>query len=125
MAAYGAAESAVLKGRRYSTANDDTVNISLPGWQNETIMHSDGTFDIKKTRQPGKISGLNVKCDDGKEDVEYLAELAAGLEPFTVSITKVDGTVYTGRMMITDQGELDLSTGYVELTLEGDLEKMA
>ena len=123
--ASGALENIVLKGRRFSCASDDTVNIALPGWQNETIQHSDGTFDVKKTRVPGKLSGVNVKCANGKDDQEYLQELAAELEPFTFQCTAVDGTVYTGQVIITDQSERDLSTNYVELALEGNIEKMA
>lgn len=124
MAAAGALESIVLKGRRFSTGADDTPNIATSSWSNETVMHSDGTFDIKKTRVPGHITGVKVSCANGKDDQEYIDELQAELEPFPVNATLVDGTVYTGQMHITDQGERDLTTNYMELSLEGTLEKM-
>lgn len=123
--ASGALESITLDGRRYSCANDDTVNIAVDGWTNETIQHSDGTFSVKKTRMPGHVTGVNVKCDNGKDDEEHLQGLAARLEPFPFSCTEVDGTVHTGQVIITDQAERDLSTNYVELSLEGHVEKMA
>lgn len=123
--ASGALESIVLNGRRFSCANDDSPVIALGGWSNESVVHSDGTFHPKKTRVLGYINSVNIKIDDSREDQEFIQELCAKHEPFTVSATKVDGTVYGGSVIITEQKEVDASTQHMEISMEGNIEKIA
>lgn len=121
--ASGAWESIVLNGRRFACKADDSVKVTLPGFENEVIVGGDGSNWLKKTRHAGKISDINVICNPANEDLEFLQELADSLEFFPVSGTKVDGTVYGGEMQLVEAIEHDEGENVVGLTLNGSLEK--
>ncbi len=121
--ASGAWESIVLNGRRFTCKNDDSVKTKLPGFENEIIVGGDGTTYQKKTRHTGSISDINVICNPANDDFEFLQELQDSFEFFPVSGTKLDGTVYSGNMQLTDALEHDDSENTVSLSLEGTLEK--
>ena len=121
--ASGAWESIVLDGRRFACKADDSVKVTLPGFENEVIVGGDGSNWLKKTRHAGKISDINVICNPANEDHEFLQGLADSMEFFPVSGTKVNGTVYGGDMQITKTVEHDDSENVVGLELSGKLEK--
>lgn len=121
--ASGAWESIVLNGRRFTCKSDDSVKTKLPGYENETIVGGDGTMYIKKTRHAGSISDINVICNPANDDFEFLQGLQDSMDFFPVSGTKLDGTVYSGSMQLTDAIEHDDGENTVSLSLEGTLEK--
>lgn len=121
--ASGAWESIILNGRRFACKNDDSVKTKLPGFENEVIVGGDGSNWLKKTRHAGSISDITVICNPKNDDFEFLNELQNSMEFFPVSGTKLDGTVYSGTMQLTDAVEHDDGENTVGLTLEGTLEK--
>lgn len=122
--ASGALESITINGRRFVCKSDDEANIKLSGFSNEEIVHGDGSISWKKTRHAGELSGFSVQIDDTRDDFEFLQEVADGLESVAVTATKVDGTVYSGSMQITEELEENAGENTCELTLVGTLEKM-
>lgn len=122
--ASGALESIVINGRRFTCKSDDSCEIELPGFHNETIVHGDGSTTYKKIRHTGHISGINIFMDVERGDLEFLQEAQNGLEPFDVSATEVDGTVYSGSMQITAEIKKTSGENTVSITLEGSVEKL-
>jgi len=123
--ASGPAESITLAGRRFVCNNEDDVSVRLPGFTNETQMHGDGSSHVAKSRKPGRIDNINVYIDTEREDLEYLQSLADRMDTFDVSLTLVDGIVYSGSMQLTgDSTALGVREGFAPITLEGSaLEK--
>jgi len=118
--ASGPAESITIAGRRFVCNNDDDVSIQLPGFANETKMHGDGGAHIAKSRKPGKLDSINVYVDPERNDLEYLQDMADSLEYHDVTITLVDGIVYSGSMQLTgDSTALGVREGFAPITLEG------
>lgn len=122
--ASGALESITINYRRFVCKADDEANIKLSGFSNEEIVHGDGSISWKKTRHAGELSGFSVQLDDLQSDFEFLQDVQNGLEPVPVTATKVDGTVYSGVMQITEELEENVGENTCELTLVGTLEKL-
>ena len=125
--ASGPAESVTIAGRRFVCNADDDVNVQLPGWNNETKMHGDGSGHVAKSRKPGKIDGLNVFIDHERDDLEFLQKQMDKHENLDVSLTLCDGRVYAGSMQITgDSTSEGTKEGFAPVTLEGvNLEKQS
>lgn len=122
--ASGTLESIVINGRRFTCKSDDDVEIELPGFSNESIVHGDGSVTYHKTRHTGHISGVNIILDNDRDDLEFLQDTQNGLDPVAVSATEVDGTVYAGSMQLTDELAKTTGENVVGITLEGNLEKL-
>ena len=116
----GALESIVIGGRRFTCDAEDEPKFKLPGFENEVLPNSDGTFRQKKKRVAGTWTDLNIVIDDSRGDQAYIEELAASLEFVDVSGTKVDGTLVSGSMQITDEKVLDGGANTMSISLAGD-----
>ena len=82
--------------------------------------NSDGTFRQKKKKVPGTITDINIVIDDSRGDQAYIEETAANLDFVDVSATKVDGTLVSGSMQITDEKVLDGGANTMSISLAGD-----
>lgn len=118
--ASGALESIVIGGRRFTCDAEDEPKFKLPGFENEVLANSDGSFRQKKKRVPGTWTDCNIVLDDSRGDQAYIEELAASLEFVDVSGTKVDGTLVSGSMQITDEKVLDGGSNTMSISLAGD-----
>ena len=116
----GALESIVINGRRFTCDAEDEPKFKLPGFENEVVANADGTFRQKKTRVAGTITDINIVTDDSREDQQFIEESAAGLDFLAVSATKVDGTLVSGNMQITDEKTLDGKANTMAISLAGD-----
>jgi len=116
----GALESIVIGGRRFTCDAEDEPKFKLPGFENEVLPNSDGSFRQKKKRVPGTWTDLNIVIDDSRGDQAYIEELAASLDFVDVSGTKVDGTLVSGLMQITDEKVLDGGANTMAISLAGD-----
>ena len=116
----GALESIVINGRRFTCDAEDEPKFKLPGFENEVVANADGTFRQKKTRVAGTITDINIVTDDSREDQQFIEESAAGLYFLAVSATKVDGTLVSGNMQITDEKTLDGKANTMAISLAGD-----
>jgi hypothetical protein len=115
----GALESIVINGRRFTCDAEDEPKFKLPGFENEVVANADGSMRQKKTRVIGTISDINIVTDDSRGDQQFIEEAAASLEFFAVSATKVDGTLVSGSMQITDEKTLDGKANTMSITLSG------
>lgn len=123
--ASGAWESITINGRRFTCKADDDVTYHLSGgYENEILPQGDGTMQMKKTRVSGAISGININIDDSRDDLEFIEQCQNGTDFFPVTGTKVDGTVLSGSMQITDKNDVSSAENTLELSLEGTLEKL-
>lgn len=116
----GALESIVINGRRFTCDAEDEPKFKLPGFENEVVANADGSMRQKKTRVIGTISDINIVTDDSRGDQQFIEEAAASLEFFAVSATKVDGTLVSGSMQITDEKTLDGKANTMSITLSGN-----
>ena len=116
----GALESIVIGGRRFTCDSEDEPKFKLPGFENEVLPNSDGTFRQKKKKVPGTITDINIVIDDSRGDQAYIEETAANLDFVDVSATKVDGTLVSGSMQITDEKVLDGGANTMSISLAGD-----
>lgn len=122
--ASGTLESIVIDGRRFTCKADDDVEIELPGYHNESIVHGDGSVTYKKTRHTGHISGANAILDNDRDDLEFLQQVQNKLTSVPVSATEVDGTVYAGDMQLIDELAKTTGENVVGINLEGYLQKL-
>lgn len=115
-------ESIVINGRRFACDAEDEPKTKLPGFENEVVPNSDGTFRQKKTRVAGTITDLNIVTDDARGDQQFIKESADSLEFLPISATKVDGTLVSGSMQITDEKVLDVKANTMSISLAGDFQ---
>ena len=115
----GALESIVINGRRFTCDAEDEPKFKLPGYENEVVANADGTMRQKKTRVVGTITDVNIVTDDARGDQQFIEDAAASLEFFGVSGTKVDGTLVSGNMQITDEKTLDGKANTMSISLAG------
>ena len=113
-------ESIVIAGRRFTCDAEDEPKCKLPGYENEVVPNADGTFRQKKTRVAGTITDLNIVMDDSRGDQQFIEEQAASLDFLPVTGTKVDGTIVSGNMQITDEKVLDIKANTMSISLAGD-----
>jgi hypothetical protein len=118
----GPIESITLAGRRFAVDGEDAGNISLSGMTNEVKFNGDGSKRIVRGRVNGMIENLNVQITHERKDLEYMTNLRGKSDFFDVSITLIDGTVYSGSMQFTGDIKEDTKEGIAGITLEGDLE---
>lgn len=116
----GALESIVINGRRFTCDSEDEPKFKLPGFENEVLPNSDGTFRQKKKKVAGTITDINIVTDDSRGDQAFIEETAANLDFVDVSATKVDGTLVSGSMQITDEKVLDGGANTMAINLAGD-----
>lgn len=116
----GALESIVIGGRRFTCDSEDEPKFKLPGFENEVLPNSDGTFRQKKKKVAGTITDINIVIDDSRGDQAFIEETAANLDFVDVSATKVDGTLVSGSMQITDEKVLDGGANTMAISLAGD-----
>lgn len=116
----GALESIVINGRRFTCDAEDEPKFKLPGFENEVSPNSDGTFRQKKTRVAGTITDINIVTDDSRGDEAFIEESAASLDFLAISATKIDGTLVSGNMQITDEKVLDGKANTMAISLAGD-----
>lgn len=121
MSAAGSAfTSMVIDGRRFTCDSEDEPKLKLPGYENEVAPNADGTFRQKKTRVAGTITDVNLVMDDSRGDQAFIDERAASLDFLPVTGTKVDGTIVSGNMQITDEKVLDVKANTMSISLAGD-----
>ena len=116
----GALASIVLDGRRFTCDGGDEPKFKLPGYENEVVPNADGTYRIKKTRVAGTITDINIVTDDERGDHAFIEEAAAKNDFLAISGTKIDGTLISGNMQITDEKTLDGKANTMAISLAGD-----
>lgn len=120
----GAFESITLKGRRFTCDAESEPEVDLSGFSNETAPNSDGTLRIKKTRKIQTIEGVEIQVDPALGDTEYINKLQDELEPFAFTATRVDGGVYSGEVVLTDDTKYKEKDGTMEITIQGRIEML-
>ena len=116
----GALESIVIDGRRFTCDSEDQPKFVLPGFENEVLPNADGTVRQKKKRVAGKITDVNIVMDDSRGDQQFIQDAANNLDFVSISATKVDGTLVSGNMQITDEKQLDGGKNTMSISLAGD-----
>lgn len=116
----GALESIVIDGRHFTCDAEDEPKFKMPGFENEVVANSDGTSRVKKTRVVGTITDINIVTDDSRGDQAFVEEAAANLDFVSISATKIDGTLISGNMQITDEKVLDGKANTMAISLAGD-----
>ena len=84
------------------------------------VANSDGTSRVKKTRVVGTITDINIVTDDSRGDEQFIEQTASNLDFVPISATKIDGTLISGNMQITDEKVLDGKANTMALSLAGD-----
>lgn len=123
MAAVGGAfESITLNGRRFSCDAESEPEVDLSSFSNETVANSDGTFRVKKTRKIQSIEGIEIQVNPSLGDLKFINKLQESLEPFTFTATRVDGGVYSGEVILTDDTKYKEKDSTMEITIKGKIE---
>lgn len=112
----GASFNIRIDGRVYALPEDLEPVVNIGGESvKATLRNGDGTAVPQKTRQPGRISGISVRCRAANGDLEAL-NVAAGKNRINVEYKGPDGT-YTGSGFIDsgDEGiKMNQTTGVTE-----------
>lgn len=125
MAKVGSAfESITLNGRRFTCDAESEPEVDLSGFSNETAPNSDGTFRIKKTRKTQSIEGVTIQIDPALGDLDFINDLQNKLEPFSFTATRVDGGVYSGEVILTDDTKYKEKDGTMEINIQGRIEML-
>lgn len=120
----GPVKTIAINGRLFTSDSEDAVSITLPGYNNEVKPNGDGSDRIVKSRHTGVIEGVSLAIDQSRGDMEFLQETQDSLEFVPVTLTLVDGTVYSGNMQITDAVATDTKETTASITLNGKVEKL-
>lgn len=120
----GAFESITLDGRRFTCDAESEPEVDLTSFSNETAANSDGTFRVKKTRKIQSIESLEIHVDVGAGDLTFIKGLQDKLEPFAFTATRVDGGVYSGEVVLTDDVKYKEKDASMEITLQGRIEML-
>lgn len=106
-----------IKGREFDVQGGDAnVNVDLGGYSNEMAITGNGNPHVTQRRKPAGFSDCPVSVDDGRQDLEYLQQIADGGEPVPVTITLASGMTYSGALVPV--GDLAKATGDGTLSLE-------
>ena len=120
----GPLESVTINGRTFSVAQDSGVTMDLGGDTNSIEMNGDGTGRFIKERRPFLNESINVEIDHDRDDLQFLKTIQQGKETVPVSMTLVEGSVYSGAGIITDPVVLATDKATAEIKLSGtDLTK--
>lgn len=120
----GACSNITIKGRTFALDGENDIGIQLSGWTNEVKPNGDGlTFRLVKSVQAGMLENVPVIIDDVRGDLEFLQEVSDDSSFVDTDITKVDGTVYSGSMMIEGDVKVSAKESICELMLKGTLSK--
>jgi len=98
-----------LGGRELDPAAEADFEITVSGQQNEFKPTGNGQMVGTGKRVLGAIDSIEVSIDNGRGDFEYIAGIQEDGEPVPVTLTLVDGTVYSGSMGV--EGELKQKSG--------------
>ncbi len=112
-------ESITLDGRTFAVAQDSGPTLDLGGDTNTIEMNGNETFRIIKEKRPGLAESINVESDPDRGDLEFLKDLQEETDVFPVSVTKVNGTVYSGACIITDPVVENQDKATAEIKLAG------
>lgn len=116
----GSIESVALRGRDFAVSAEATANRRLGGSANEVKMNGDGaTARLIKVANSWMISGLDVEIDDGRNDQEYIQDLADFQDFFDISVTFVSGYVWNGTGQLVEDVEYDSQNATAALSLSG------
>lgn len=115
----GSIQSISIRGRLFPVASDAEANINLGGFQNEVASNGNGTARLLKTRVAWMVDGLQVEIDHGRADLEFLQEIADGLEFVDFTIELVDGTVYQGEGQLVDEIQASTQSATATITAHG------
>ena len=99
----GSIQSLTIRGRIFPVASDAEANRKLGGFENEVQANGDGTARKIMTRVPWSIDGLQVEINDDRGDLEFLQEIADGLDFVSIEMELANGVVYAGTGTVTDE----------------------
>ncbi|MBP5696925.1 MAG: hypothetical protein J6X11_09830 [Treponema sp.] len=122
MKAGSAFESITLNSRNFSCDAECEPEVDLSVFSNETASNSDGTFRVKKTRKVQSIESLTISVDPALGDLDFIMDLQTKLEPFPFTATSVDGRVYSGEVVITDDTKYKEKDSTMDITIQGRIE---
>jgi hypothetical protein len=120
MARGGDIQSININGREFDPANEQTLNYRLSGFTNENLPTGNGKLHTNKRRKLGGFDGLAISIDPSRQDLEFLQEIANSFDPVPVSITLVNGTVYSGSLKMEDVLDANSGDGTVEISMMGE-----
>ena len=115
----GSIEEITLDGRIFAVAADVESQRKLGGFENEVMSNGDGGARIIKTRVPLQIDGLQVECDDARDDHQFLQELSDRSDFFVILITYASGISFQGSAIITGELQVSNQSSSAAVTLSG------
>src|SRR5688572_1334549 len=115
----GSIQSISIRGRIFPVASDAEANINLGGFQNEVAANGNGTARVLKTRVAWMVDGLQIEVDHGRADLDFLQEIADGLEFVDFTIELVDGSVYQGEGQLVDEVQCSTQSATATITVHG------
>jgi len=125
MATGGSILAVSIAGRNFPVAADNDATRKLGGMINEVQANGDGSARLIKTREPLSVQGLQLECDDDRDDHQFLQGVANGNGFQVIGITLAAGQTWQGTAQITGdlQYSTQNSTASVNLMGPGELTK--
>jgi hypothetical protein len=115
----GPLESITINGRTFSVAQDSGATIDLGGDTNTIEMNGDRTARMVKEVRPFMNESINVAIDHDNDDLQFLTDIQNGFDFVPVSLTLVEGSVYSGEGTITDPVVLATDKATAEVKMSG------
>jgi hypothetical protein len=104
----GSIQSVAIRGRLLPVAADADANLMLGGKKIEVKPFGNGKARIIGEQVIGQLTGIKVGIDHDRGDMQFLKEVADGMEFVPCEITLASGHVYQGNAIVA--GEFPLST---------------
>lgn len=115
----GSIENVSIRGRLFAVAADADATKQLGGFTTEVMSNGDGTARLVKTRVPWSIGGLALEISDARADLEFLQEIADGLDFVAITMTHASGVVYQANGTVSGEIGSSSQNATADVTLSG------
>lgn len=123
MAKGGPIESININGRRFAVDGEVDMALVLAGYINEVKPNGDRTVRLVKSVKTGKFNTIPIVIDNDRGDEEFIQSVMDNLSLVNISVTDVNGDVWSGLGQIVEDPETSIKEGTKEISVHGTFAK--
>lgn len=123
MATGGPIESITIDGRRFAVDGEVDAALALQGYMNEVKPNGDKTVRVVKSVKTGRVNSIPIVIDDARDDESFIQGVMDNTELVNISVTDVNGNVWSGVGQIVEDPETSKKEGTKEISVHGTFRK--
>jgi hypothetical protein len=108
-----------IQGREFDPAPETNVTIILAGVTNENASTGNAGMHTTQRRKLGGFDALTLSIDSGRQDYEFIQEIANLGETVPVTITLASNVTYSGALAVEGELTHNAGEGTLELAMRG------